>query len=173
MALAPSTEKFIASWGKMASKWCANRTVAEVHALFFLSAEPLNAEDITHALAFSRSNVSASLRELESRGLINPVYVRGDRKQYYEATKDPWEAFRRILDEQKRRAVDPTVATFRACLDEQARTFPEDSYTAERMSEVLSLFEAVLSLYSELRRLPTESIQNFSKLTEKVREAIG
>jgi len=156
----------------MASKWCVNRTVAEVHAFFFLSAEPVNAEDVASTLAFSRSNVSASLRELESRGLISPVHVRGDRKQYYEATKDPWEAFRVILDDHKRRVIDPTVAVFKACLEEQTRTAPEDSYTAERMREVVSFFEAINPLYNELRRLPNGPIQNLFKVAAKIREVL-
>lgn len=173
MTLTPTMEKFISSWGEMASKWCVNRTVAEVHALFFLSAEPLSAEDVARALAYSRSNVSLGLRELESRELISPVHVRGDRKQYYEATKDPWEAFRKILDEQKRRVVDPTVQTFRACLEEQIRTDPENSYTTERMRDVLSFFDAINPLYNELRRLPSGPIQNLFKVAAKIREVLG
>jgi DNA-binding transcriptional regulator GbsR (MarR family) len=107
MDLTPATEKFVAWWGEMGCKWGVNRTVAEIHALFYLSRAPLNAEDIAAALSFSRSNVSASLRELENWGLISPVHFRGDRKQYYEAIKDPWEMFRVILDERTRRHVHP------------------------------------------------------------------
>lgn len=172
MTLTPSTEKFIATWGEMASKWCVNRTVAEVHAFFYLSAEPLNAEDVASTLSFSRSNVSASIRELEGRGLITAVHVRGDRKQYYEATKDPWEAFRVILDDHKRRVIDPTVAVFRTCLEEHSRTAPEDSYTVERMRDVVSLFDAISPLYNELRRLPNGRIQNFFEVAAKIREML-
>lgn len=173
MTLTTTVEKFIASWGEMASKWCVNRTVAEVHAFFFLSEQPLNAEDVASALSFSRSNVSASLRELEARGLIRPVHVRGDRKQYFEAAKDPWEAFRKIIDEQKRRVIDPTVAEFRTCLEEQTRTAPDDSYTANRMRDVISFFDAINPLYSELRRLPNGPIQNLFKVAAKIREVLG
>lgn len=157
----------------MASKWCVNRTLAEVHAYFFLSPEPLSAEDVSHALAYSRSNVSLSLRELESQGLINPVHVRGDRKQYYEATKDILDAFRRILDEHKRRVIDPTVEVFRDCLEEQGKTNLEDSYAAERMHEVVTFFEAINPLYDQLRRIPSGSIQNLVEVTAKIREALG
>lgn len=173
MTLTPSIEKFITTWGEMASKWCVNRTVAEVHAFFYLSADPLNAEDVASALSFSRSNVSASMRELESRGLITPIHVRGDRKQYYETTKDPWEAFRVILDDHKRRVIDPAIATFRACLEAQTLTAPEDSYTLERMRGVVSFFDAINPLYDELRRLPNGPIQNLFKVTAKIREVVG
>lgn len=173
MNLTPTTEKFITTWGEMASKWCVNRTVAEVHAYFFLSLEPQSAEDVAGALSFSRSNVSSSLRELESRGLISAVHVRGDRKQYYQAAKDPWEAFRKILDEHKRRVIDPAVDVFRSCMEEQARTAPEDSYTTERMRDVVSFFDAINPLYSELRRLPNGPAQNLFKVAAKIREVLG
>lgn len=173
MTLTPTNERFIASWAEMAGKWCFNRTVAEVHALFFLSANPLSAEDVAGTLAFSRSNVSASLRELERRELIKPVHFRGDRKQYYEAIKDPWGVFRTIVDDQRRRVIDPTVGVFRDCLDDQTRRTPEDSYAAERMRDVVSFFDAIDLLYKELQRLPPGSIQNLSDVAAKIRDVSG
>ncbi len=173
MTITPSVEKFIDGWAEMACKWAVNRTVAEVHALFYLSAEPLSAEDVAHALSVSRSNVSASLRELEGLGLINPVHVRGDRKQYYETTQDPWEAFRAILDDHKRRVIDPAVVVFQACLEEQVRTAPDDSYTADRMRDVVSFFTAIIPLYAELRRLPHGPMQNLFKVTATIRELLS
>lgn len=173
MTITPSIEKFIAGWADMACKWSVNRTVAEVHALFYLSPEPLSAEDVSRTLSVSRSNVSASLRELESRGLITPVHFHGDRKQYYESTKDPWEAFRAILDDYKRRVIDPAIVVFERCLDEQMRTDPEDAYTAERMREVISFFTAIIPLYQELRRLPNGPIQNLFRITASIREILG
>jgi len=173
MDLTPATEKFVAWWGEMGSKWGVNRTVAEIHALFYLSHEPLNAEDIAAALSFSRSNVSASLRELENWGLISPVHFRGDRKQYYEAIKDPWDMFRVILDERKRREIEPTVVTLRACLKEVTDSTPGDSYTQERLRAALEFIEVMIPLYDELRRLPLGPIQNLAKLTAKIREVIG
>jgi DNA-binding transcriptional regulator GbsR (MarR family) len=173
MDLTPATERFVTWWGEMGSKWGVNRTAAEIHALFYLSQEPLNAEDIAAALSFSRSNVSSSLRELETWGLISPVHFRGDRKQYYEAIKDPWEMFRVILDERKRREIDPTVVTLRACLEEAVGSTPADTYTQERLRAAMEFFEIIIPLYDELRRVPRGAIQNVAKLTAKIREVIG
>ncbi len=173
MVLNPSMEKFVASWGEMASKWCVNRTVAEIHALYILSAQPLSVDDVASSLVSSRSNVSASLREMESWGLISAVHVRGDRKQYYEAKKDLWEIFRIILEEQRRRVIDPAVAMFQECLDEQIRTAPEDEYTAKRMREVLAFFSAFNTLCNEFQRLPRGPIQDLFKLTATIRELFG
>lgn len=170
MTISPSVEKFIAVWGEMASKWSVNRTVAEVHALFYLCPDPLSAEDVSSALSVSRSNVSASLRELERLGLIRPIHIRGERKQYFEAKKDPWEAFRVILDDHKRRVIDPAVDMFQKCLEEQMNTAAEDTYVAERMREVVDLFCATVPLYEELRRLSSGSIQNLRNVTATIRE---
>jgi len=173
MDLTPVTEKFMAWWGEMGSKWGVNRTVAEIHALFYLSRDPLNAEDIAAALSISRSNVSASLHELQNWGLISPVHFRGDRKQYYEAIKDPWEMFRVILDERKRREINPTVATLRSCLAEVTESTQGDVYTQERLRAMLEFFEVMIPMYDELRRLPLGPIQNLARLTAKIREVIG
>jgi DNA-binding transcriptional regulator GbsR (MarR family) len=169
MTITPSMEKFIAGWAEMACKWSVNRTVAQVHALFYLSAQPLSAEDVSSALSVSRSNVSSSLRELEGLGLIRPVYVRGDRKQYYETRNNPWEAFRVILDDHKRRVIDPAVDLFHSCVEEQERTAPEDAYTLERMRDVVSFFDATMPLYEQLRRLPNGPIQNLLKVTSAIK----
>jgi DNA-binding transcriptional regulator GbsR (MarR family) len=170
----PSTEKFVAWWGQMGSKWGVSRTVAQIHALFYLSRNPLNADDIATALEFSRSNVSAGLHELESWCLIKPVHIRGDRRQYFEAIKDPWEMFQVILDERKRREINPTVATLRTCLDElTVSERHDDPYTQERLLAMLEFFEVMIPLYDELRSLPRGPIQNLAKLTAKIRELIS
>lgn len=170
MELTPSMEKFISGWGEMASKWSINRTVAEVHALFFLAKDPLSADEVVHVLSLSRSNVSAALRELESRRLVSPVHFRGERKQFYEAIKDPLEVFRVILDDHKRRVIDPSVDVFRACLEDQKLNNPEDLHTAERMREVVEMFNAAIPLYEELRFLSKGPVHNLFKITARIRE---
>jgi DNA-binding transcriptional regulator GbsR (MarR family) len=173
MTITPSVEKFIAGWADMACKWSVNRTVAQVHALLYLSRDPLSAEDVSSALSVSRSNVSSSLRELEALGLVRPAHVRGERKQYYETKKNPWEAFRVILDDHKRRVIDPAVEMFHSCVEEQKRTAPEDSYTLERMRDVVTFFDAALPLYEQLRLLPDGPIQNLFRVTATIRELLS
>ncbi len=174
MKLNPAAERFVAWWGEMGSKWGVNRTVAEIHALFYLSCDPLHAEEIAATLSFSRSNVSASLHELLNWGLISPVHHRGDRKQYYEAITDPWKMFRVILDERKRREINPTVATLRACLDEMEGSSPKgDPCTRERLRTMLEFFELMIPLYDELRRLPGGPIRNLARLKARIREALS
>src|SRR6516164_2194531 len=100
-SLTPVAQKFILHWGEMGTKWGINRTVAQVHALLFLSAKPVPADEIAATLAVARSNVSTSLRELQGWGIVRVVHVLGDRRDHFETTKDVWEIFRTVSEERK------------------------------------------------------------------------
>ena len=102
-SLSPAAQKFILHWGEMGTRWGINRTVAQVHALLFLSAKPLAAEEIAQTLSVARSNVSTSLRELQGWRIVRGVSVFCDRRQHFEAMKDLNEMFRVILEERKAR----------------------------------------------------------------------
>lgn len=173
MKLTPVMEKFVECWGEMGIKWGVNRTVAQAHAIFYLSPNPLSADDIAATLAFAKSNISTCLRELEGWGLVRPVHLRGDRRQYFEAIKEPWEMFRRILDERKRREIDPMVAVLQECYKEAAESNPADCYTTERLHTALTFFEAMIPLYDELRQLPVGSIQNLVELKSQLKILFG
>ena len=97
-------EQFVLHWGEMGARWGINRTVAQVHALLHVSAEPLTAEEIATTLSVARSNVSTSLKELQSWGIVRIVHVLGDRRDHFESIKDVWELYRQVMDERKRRA---------------------------------------------------------------------
>src|SRR5438477_7637199 len=129
--LAPVQQKFVLHWGEMGARWGINRTVAQIHALLFISPKPLNAEDIAAALEVARSNVSTSLRELQNWGIIKVVHVLGDRREYFDSIKDVWEMFRIVIEERKKREIDPTVALLRECIAESQKA--KDTYTRERL----------------------------------------
>src|SRR5215471_7528048 len=95
-ALTPVAQKFILHWGEMGTKWGINRTVAQVHALLFLSPKPLPADAISETLSVARSNVSTSLRELQGWGIVRVVHVLGDRRDHCEPAKDVCEIFRAV-----------------------------------------------------------------------------
>src|ERR687895_1391302 len=128
-ALTPVQKKFILHWGEMGTRWGINRTVAQIHALLFLSPRPMHAEDIAATLGVARSNVSTSLRELQNWGIVRVVHVMGDRRDHFESMKDVWEMFRTILDERKRRETDPTLQMLRESVAEAKRSGGSDAYT--------------------------------------------
>src|SRR5687767_7766618 len=172
MTLTPVTEKFILHWGKMGTQWGINRTVAQIHALLYISPKPLHAEEIAQTLGVARSNVSTSLWELQGWGIIKTVHVMGDRRDHYESLKDVWELFRVVMDERKRREVDPTLAMLRECVAEAEKSKTDD-YTKERLAALLNFFETMGGWYSQIRQLPTAAVIKFVKLGDKVLKTFG
>src|SRR5215475_12025752 len=135
MNLSPVVEKFVLHWGEMGTRWGISRTVAQIHALLYLSPDPMNAEQIAETLNVARSNVSTSIRELESWGIVHPVHVLGDRREHYQSLTDVSEMFVRILELRKRRELDPTLQLLRRSLA-QLEKQPADAYTRERLEEM-------------------------------------
>lgn len=171
--LGPVEQKFILHWGEMGVRWGINRTVAQIHALLFLSPAPLPADAIVEALGVARSNVSNSLRELQGWGIVRLVHVLGDKRDHFESMKDVWEMFRVILDERKKREIDPTVALLQACVAEAEKDTETDEYTEARLRDLAAFFETTTSWYDQVRSWPTSALTRFVKLGDKVRKLIG
>ncbi len=163
LPLTPVMKKFILHWGEMGTRWGVNRTEAQVHALLYLAPEPLNAEQIAETLSVARSNVSSSLHELESWGIVKSVHVFGDRREYFEAMKDVWEMARIILDERRRREIDPTLALLGECVRETDPADPGDKLVKERVAEMLKFVEALTRLHGQLRGVPTPRLRSVLK----------
>src|ERR1043166_2741906 len=140
--LSPVRQKFILHWGEMGTRWGINRTVAQIHALLYVSEKPVNAEEIADTLAVARSNVSTSLKELQGWGIVKMVHVLGDKRDHFESMKDVWEMFRVVLDERKRREIDPTMKMLRDCIAEAENEKNSDPHTRQRLRELANFFEA-------------------------------
>jgi DNA-binding transcriptional regulator GbsR (MarR family) len=165
-------KKFILHWGEMGARWGINRTVAQIHALLYLSPTPLHAEEIARTLAVARSNVSTSLRELQSWGIVRVVHVLGDRRDHFEALADVWEMFRIILEERKRREIDPTLAMLRACVAEVSKS-PGEAHTRERLAAMLEFLETVAAGYEEFSGLSPGALRNLIRLRGRIRKLLG
>src|SRR5271169_1078117 len=131
--LTPVAQKFILHWGEMGTKWGINRTVAQVHALLFISPKPLNAEEIVVTLSVARSNVSTSLKELQNWGLVKVAHVLGDRRDHFETHKDVWALFQIVVRERMRREVSPTVALLRDTVAETKGEGKDAEYAREQL----------------------------------------
>src|SRR3974390_3086634 len=169
MKLSPVQQKFILHWGEMGTRWGINRTVAQIHALLYLSPKALPAEEIAETLSVARSNVSTSIRELESWGRVRAVHVLGDRREHYESMKDVWEMFRLVIEQRKRREIDPTREVLRRCLSDLNPHEPGVEYTRERLEAMAGFFEAVTELYDQMKRLPTGTVRKLLRMGAKVR----
>ena len=169
--LSPLSRRFVLHWGEMGSRWGVNRTVAQIHALLFLSAKPLDAEEIAETLNVARSNVSNSLRELQNWGIVKVVHVMGDRRDHFECMKEVWDMFRIILDERKKRETDPTLNVLRECVTEAKKS--GDAHTRDRLNDMLGFFEVMTAWYEQTRRMPTSACMRFVKLGDKVAKMLG
>ena len=170
--LSPVEQKFILHWGEMGTLWGINRTVAQIHALLYLAPQPLNAEQIAETLSVARSNVSTSLKELQGWGIVRVVHALGDRRDHFESTKDVWEMFRVVLDERKRREIDPTLAVIRSCVADLSKGRKAETYTRERLKEMLEFFEQVTGLYQEFQRLPPRAARKFLQLKGRISKLV-
>lgn len=171
-ALSSVTRKFVLHWGEMGARWGINRTVAQIHALLYITGRPLNAEEICERLGVARSNVSNSLRELQNWGIVRVVHVMGDRRDHFESLRDVWEMFQIILDERKRREIEPTVAILDECLAE-ARESRNDADVKARLEAMRDFFVTMTRWYDDIRRLPTGAVIRFVKMGGRVRKWLG
>ncbi len=159
MELTPASKKFVLHWGEMGQAWGINRTMAQVHALLFVSPEALDAEEISTLLDVSRSNVSTSLRELITWGVVRRVHIIGDRRDRFEALKDVMETFRVIMAERRRREMDPTIALLEDCVREAEDGGEAEVYTRQQLEKMLEFTRTVSSWYSQIDRLSTSALR--------------
>jgi DNA-binding transcriptional regulator GbsR (MarR family) len=166
--LPAAVQRFILHWGDMGDQWGVNRSVAQIHALLYLSERPLTAEGISETLAMARSNVSNSLKELIGWKLVRRVPVLGDRRDHFEAETDLLEMVRRIAQGRKEREIDPAAAALRACVAE-ADGDPHVSRVArERLAEMQRFVETLNRWYDQMLGLPPATIMTFIKMGSRV-----
>ena len=171
MKLTPAKEKLVLHWGEMGTKWGINRTVAQIHALLHVAAKPLDAEEIAETLGVARSNVSTSLKELQAWGIVKVVHVMADRRDHFESVKDVWTLFQIIMDERKKREIDPTLAVLRECV--AASKGEEDELAHRRLAEMAEFVESMSAWYTQVRRLPVSGWKQFAKMGGMVGKLIG
>ncbi len=142
-------DQFVLEWGRMSSSWGINRTMAQIHALLFVTGRALEVNEIMERLHISRGNASINLRELMEWGLVRRFRAPGDRKDTYISDSDPYTMFLRVVRERKRREIDPTADAIKECLDKMpAGDSSEDAETLRnRLKNLLEIFDLVDAAY--------------------------
>ncbi len=163
MNVTPLKQRFILHLGEMGSRWGINRTVGQIYALLFVSDRPLNADDIVQALGLSRSNVSMGLKELQSWRLVRLQHLPDDRRVYFSAPEDIWEIFRVLIEERRKREIDPTMSMLRDALMEPPSSL-EDQHAAERMQEMLEMIEMTTGWLDDVKDLSPNNVIRLMKL---------
>jgi DNA-binding transcriptional regulator GbsR (MarR family) len=150
-ALRRTQDQFILEWERLSSSWGINRTMAQIHALLYVSKEPLDVNQIIQRLGISRGNASMNLRELMDWGIVRRYRRQGDRKDTYVSESEPWQMFIRVVRERKRREIDPTADAIRECLSmlPAGDPSPEAEVIHERLTGLLEVFEIVDAVYKQ------------------------
>ena len=171
MNLAPLTQRFVLHFGEMGSRWGINRTVGQIYALLFVSAKPLNADDIAEGLGFSRSNVSMGLKELASWNLVRLHHLPNDRREYFETPEDVWAIFRTLAAERRKREIDPTLSMLRDALMERP-VLAEDIHAQARMKEMHDLIELGTTWLDEVQNMDSASLASLLKMGAQVKKLL-
>jgi DNA-binding transcriptional regulator GbsR (MarR family) len=157
----------------MASRWGISRSVAQIHALLFLSPAPLIADDIAATLNVARSNVSVSLKELQGWDLVSVTHVLGDRRDYFQARKDIWEVLTAIVDGRKRREIDPTLLMLREFAAESKHDTETPQEVKDRLTSMLEFLEEMTGWYDQIRGMPRPTLLKLMRMGARVAKAVG
>jgi DNA-binding transcriptional regulator GbsR (MarR family) len=173
MRLTPVMQRYVVHWGEMGSRWGVNRSIAQIHALLYLSPQPLHADEIAETLGIARSNVSMGLKELLTWDLVQVTHTLGDRRDFFQAPQDPWEVVRIVVEGRKRREIDPTVTFLRECstaLEEDSETPPQ---VRERIIAQMEFFQTLTAWYDSIKSLPRKTLLKMMRLGQKIAKVVG
>ncbi|HEX3891278.1 MAG TPA: MarR family transcriptional regulator [Terracidiphilus sp.] len=163
MTLSKTAREFILHWGEMGSRWGVNRTVAQVHALLYLAAEPLTAEDIAETLSVARSNVSTSLRELQGWELVQATHQMGDRRDFFSTSHDVWQLFLTVVQQRVEREIEPTLAVLgRLVAESRAEKLPPA--LTSRIAAMHNFLNEMHAWYMQVAKLPPATLHGLMSL---------
>lgn len=150
--LTKAQDLFILEWGRMSSSWGINRTMAQIHALLFITGQPLEVNEIMERLQISRGNASMNLRELMDWGIVRRFRQPGDRKDTYLSETDPYQMFLRVIRERKRREIDPTADAIREVIGKLPESDPDEAVSGlrTRLFALLEIFDLIDIAYGQV-----------------------
>lgn len=172
MKLTPTMERYVLHWGEMGTRWGVNRTVSQIHALLYLSPAPLPADEIAETLTVARSNVSTSLKELQSWGLVTITHVMGDRRDHYAIKGDTWTMLTTIMEERKRREIEPTLSLLRQCVLELENDRETPQPVKTRIEEMLAFMSTLTEWFDQVKTLPKSTLVALMKMGGKIAQLL-
>jgi DNA-binding transcriptional regulator GbsR (MarR family) len=128
MKYSTAKAEFIQTWGALGTNWGINKAMAQIHALLLATENPITTEDIMEELQVSRSNANLNIRALMDWGLIYKKHVAGDRREYFVAEKDIWDVAIKIMNERRKKEVEPVIKELKTLAKFEANTFEEKNF---------------------------------------------
>lgn len=171
MNLPPLIQSFVLHFGEMGSRWGINRTVGQIYALLFVADRPLNADDLVETLGLSRGGVSMGLKELQSWNLVQLRHLPDDRRDHFTTPDDVWAIMRTLVEERKKREVDPTLTVLRELLLAAPRDDAE-RHAQARMGAMHDQIELLTAWYADIQKLETERLVQLLSLGSRIAKAL-
>lgn len=168
-----AVQRFILQWGDMGGQWGVNRTVAQIHALLYISERPLHAEQIAQTLGVARSNVSNSIKELQAWNIIERVPIPGDRRDHFKAETDVWEVAFRIAAVRKKREIDPALKTLELCLKDAEGDSRVSQEQRQRLQEMHAFTSTMDRWYAQMLNVPSSTLLKLIKMGDRVVSLLG
>lgn len=164
MELTDSMRSFILHWGEMGSRWGVNRTAAQVHALLYLSSEPLTADEIVQILSADYASVGTSLRELQDWELVEIVPASGDQRDCFAASHDVWQIFLTVVQQRVEREIVPTLAVLRRCSAEAGQERGANPEVAAHIISLSGFLEETYAWYEKVKSLPPATLRSLMRM---------
>jgi DNA-binding transcriptional regulator GbsR (MarR family) len=151
VGLTKPAREFILHWGEMGSRWGVKRTVAQVHALLYLSADLLTGEHIAEAL-----------RELQNWQLVQATHQMGDRRDFFSTSHDVWQLVLTVVQQRVEREIEPTTAAL-GRLATEASEEKQPEVTA-RIAGMHAFLQEMHGWYQQMTKLPPNTLRSLVNL---------
>lgn len=171
MQLSPLVQSFVLHFGEMGSRWGINRTVGQIYAVLFVADRALNADDLVEMLGLSRGGVSMGLKELQSWNLVQLRHLPNDRRDHYATPDDVWAIMRTLVEERKKREIDPTLTVLRELLLQTPQS-DADIHAQARMNAMHDQIDLLTAWYADIQKLETDRLVQLLSLGSKIAKAL-
>lgn len=164
-------ESVIETMGRISAFWGFSKIMGQLYGLLYLSPNPLTLDSMADSLSISKGNVSINVRNLLRWNMAKEVWVKGDRKDYYEAEIDFWKIIRGVLKEREKKEFDQALSTIGSLRNKTKKLRKttrdaEIAFTEERLMKLedfISNMDKIVSVFITLEDLK----KNFLGLTKK------
>lgn len=158
--LEKAQNKFIEGIGRMSDPFGLNRFVAQLYALLYLNSKPLSLDEIAEALGASKGNVSINIRELEKWGAVKNVWVKGSRKDFYQAEPD----VKKVFLNKVKSAIQKRTSELSSLIEEFAQILESiDEKLDEEEVKIAATYAERLEKLKEMKDMIVSAAEIFSK----------
>lgn len=153
--------KFIGGISRMSDAFGINRFVVQLYAFLYLNGNPLSLDELTEALGVSKGNVSINIRELEKWGAVKNVWVKGSRKDYYQADPD----LKKILLNKVKSAIQKRTVELSNLVDEFGQILESiDGNLDEEEAKIVATYTEKLVKIKEMKDKIISTVEMLSNL---------